>query len=168
MRIPGQEIKKYAERYKYRKSPPLDAGRNAIAQGQLNLAELIIVAGWKSERRLDLIRANPDNLVREITSFSFSAEYEESTIGALLILQGVSFPTASAILHFCVDDSYPILDFRALWSLGIEKPNLYTTSFWLDYLETCRSIAKQHEVSVRELDKALWQYSSENQLNDIK
>jgi|GEM_PF-4284513 len=63
---------------------------------------------------------NPEEFVREITTFCFSAAYEESKIGSLILLKGVQYPTASVILHFCVSDTYPILDFRAVWSLGME------------------------------------------------
>jgi len=54
-------------------------------------------------------------------------------MGALLAFKGVSFPTASVILHFCVSSQYPILDVRAMWSLGIEKPGPYTIDHWRSY-----------------------------------
>jgi hypothetical protein len=34
-------------------------------------------------------------------------------------------------------------------------------SFWLEYLDTCRRLARQAGVSLRTLDKALWQHSKE-------
>jgi hypothetical protein len=34
-------------------------------------------------------------------------------------------------------------------------------SFWLEYLAACREIASRAAVSIRTLDKALWQYSKE-------
>ena len=34
-------------------------------------------------------------------------------------------------------------------------------SFWLEYLEACRALAGRAGVSIRTLDKALWQYSKE-------
>ena len=88
---------------------------------------------------------------------------EESKIGALVLLKGVQFPTASVILHFCVDRTYPILDFRALWSLGIEKPATYTVEDWVSYTKVCREMANKNAMTVRELDMALWQYSKEHQ-----
>ena len=36
-------------------------------------------------------------------------------------------------------------------------------SFWNDYTNFCRNAAKQYKVSIRKFDKALWQYSAENQ-----
>jgi hypothetical protein len=34
-------------------------------------------------------------------------------------------------------------------------------SYWLAYLDACRAIAREAGVTMRVLDKALWQYSSE-------
>jgi hypothetical protein len=34
-------------------------------------------------------------------------------------------------------------------------------SFWLEYLLACRTLAGRHGVSIRTLDKALWQHSKE-------
>jgi hypothetical protein len=75
-------------------------------------------------------------------------------------LHGVSWPTASVFLHFAGRDRYPILDYRALWSLGIEKPIAYTFDFWWHYTLFCRKLADEAYVSMRTLDRALWQFSA--------
>ena len=92
-----------------------------------------------------------------------SAKHERIRIGSLLPLAGVGFPTASVILHFCHKDPYPIIDFRALWSLGYDKPPSYNIQFWQEYVDYTRKLAQQTGLSIGELDKALWQYSSERQ-----
>ena len=71
----------------------------------------------------------------------------------------MSFPVASAILHFVHKDIYPIIDFRALESSGTKKPKKYSFSFWWEYVETCRDIASRNNVSMRILNRALWQNS---------
>jgi len=72
--------------------------------------------------------------------------------------------TASVLLHFGYRDLYPILDFRALWSLSVEPPKEgYDFEFWSAYTTHCRELARQAEVDMRTLDRALWQYSSDNQ-----
>jgi hypothetical protein len=81
----------------------------------------------------------------------------------LQILKGVSWPVASVILHFGKKDLYPILDYRALWSVGIKKPNVYNFELWISYVKYCRKLAKELNISMRTLDKALWQYSKERQ-----
>ena len=59
---------------------------------------------------------------------------------------------------------YPILDFRALWSVTLEVPKQYGFSFWWPYVEYCRrDLVSSSDVRMRILDRALWQYSKENQ-----
>ncbi len=79
------------------------------------------------------------------------------------LLDRVAWPTASTILHFCDARPYPILDYRALWSLGYAKPPKYTMEFWLEYLEFTRELAGRLGLPIRTVDKALWQYSKEKQ-----
>jgi hypothetical protein len=71
---------------------------------------------------------------------------------------------ASVILHWCHADRYPIIDYRALWSLSVEQqPAFYTFDFWWSYVVCCRQLAEEAGVDMRTLDRALWQYSKENQ-----
>jgi hypothetical protein len=37
----------------------------------------------------------------------------------------------------------------------------YPVAFWLEYLYACRELARLHGVTLRTLDKALWQHSKE-------
>jgi hypothetical protein len=79
-------------------------------------------------------------------------------------LQGVLIPVASVLLHLAHRDPYPILDVRALWSLGVdEQPSYYSFELWWAYTETCRALASQAGVDMRTLDRALWQYSRDRQ-----
>lgn len=86
---------------------------------------------------------------------------EATRMSALLELAGVGVPTASALLYFAFPDDYPILDVRALESLGAKPHSQYQVSFWLEYLGACRELARRYGVSIRTLDKALWQHSKE-------
>ena len=164
LRIPTQELPACWKRYDYAADPDLsDVGRAAKIQGFLTREQLHEVALWKSRRRAALVNENDEGFVREVTEFAFRAKHEHSRIGSLVLLAGIHYPTASVILHFCVDDTYPILDFRAIWSLGLKQPSVYTPEYWVEYTETCRTLAKQFGLSVRQFDMALWQYSRENQ-----
>jgi hypothetical protein len=93
-----------------------------------------------------------------------SATDEPGRIGPLLELDGVGVPTASTLLYCAFPSDYPILDVRALESLGVKSRSVYPVSFWLQYLDACRALAREHGVSIRTLDKALWQYSKERSL----
>lgn len=164
LRIPAKEIRTYIERYDYETDLKLAHIREAAKnQCYITRSQLHEVARWKSGRRARLVNENDESFVREVTKFAFRANHEYSRIGALVLLASVHYPTASVILHFCVEESYPILDFRAIWSLGLTQPSVYTPKYWVEYTNICRSLAKEHGLSVREFDMALWQYSREHQ-----
>jgi hypothetical protein len=64
-------------------------------------------------------------LILAITGIALATHCEEPRIKILFVLNAVSWPTASVILHFGYDNRYPILDYRALWSVGIKMPPPY-------------------------------------------
>jgi len=136
---------------------------NARSRGYLTQAEFLSLCEWKSPRSRQRCRANTPGLVEEATRFAFQSTHERLRIGSLLSLDGVSWPTASVLLHFCSGDPYPILDFRALWSLRTPQPSAYNFDFWWRYVQCCRELAERNRVSMRTLDLALWQYSKERQ-----
>ena len=76
-------------------------------------------------------------------------------------LRGIGEPTGSAILHLLDKEQYPLLDIHALWSVGMEWTARTSYPFWLDYIEFCRDTADENDVSMRDLDRALWKYSSD-------
>lgn len=140
-----------------------EVGPAAKNRGYLTRPEFLSLCAWKTPRSKPRCAANAPALVQEATEVSLAARHEELRIGALLVLDGVGWPTASVILHFCSKDQYPILDFRAIWSLNSQQPSAYTFHFWWEYVVCCRTIAKRNGVSMRTLDRALWQYSKERQ-----
>jgi hypothetical protein len=123
----------------------------------------VTIGLWKSKRPKKRYESNNDLTVREITRFSFMAKSEEAKVRSLMILHGVSFPVASVILHFAFPNRYPILDFRAIWSLGWEQPKSYNFDFWQKYRNEVKGISKRIGENVRTVDKALWEYSKEYQ-----
>jgi hypothetical protein len=126
--------------------------------------EFLAVTRWKTRRSQSRCARNSPALVEETTAAALRSSDERLRIGILTLLDGVSMPTASVLLHLAHKDPYPIIDSRALWSLGIEKPPATCSfEFWQEYTRTCRSLAKQAPVSMRTLDRALWQYSEEQQ-----
>lgn len=158
--IPG-----LAARYSYVGDEQLMSGLvpHVRGAGQLTKSDLLEIGLWKSPRSQRHLQRNADELVREATRVALSAKAEQLRIGALLALAGVGWPMASVILHFCHSDPYPVLDYRALWSCGIDERKVYNFAFWWSYTEFCRTHATQQGVTMRTLDRALWQYSSENQ-----
>jgi hypothetical protein len=139
----------------------LAAGAAARARGHYTRSEFIDVCAWKTARSRPKVAANSARAITRATGRALSAVAEEERIGALLELIGVGVPTASTLLYFAFPDDYPILDVRALQSLGVRSRSTYPVAFWLAYLEACRRLARQGGVSLRTLDMALWQHSKE-------
>ena len=159
------DVEKIALRY-----PVPDHERELIAlkpeilgRGYLTKDELQKVAFWKAPRSAAHAGKNDEAYVVEITQCAFAAKCERIRIEVLTLLDGVSWPTASVILHLFHPDPYPILDFRVVWSLSLEVPSQYTFWFWWLCVDFCRDTATQARVNMRTLDRALWQWSKENQ-----
>jgi len=165
LRFYESQIENIADRYEYtREENELIQLRSEIQRkGHLNKRQLQIVSKWKAPRSAGHVEKNTNDYIKEMTSFAFSTKNERARIEALTILDGVSWPIASVLLHFFYKDPYPILDFKALWSVNLEVPKQYKYSFWEPYVLFCRAIAERNGVSMRVLDRALWQYSKENQ-----
>lgn len=128
----------------------------------LDKERFIKIGLWKSKRPRKRYESNDGKTVREITQFSFRAESERARIESLFVLKGVFYPLASVILHFAFPERYPILDYRALWSLGWNN-TVYNFDFWQKYCEKIREIAKTVSEDIRTIDKALWEYSKRHQ-----
>lgn len=165
LRFKLTEIATIAERYGYYISESdLMALKPIILQrGHLIKNDLVKVAYWKAPRSSRHALKNDDKYVAEITRFAFTTNCERARVESLTLLDGVSWPSATVILHLFHNDPYPILDFRALWSVSLDVPTQYSFKFWWPYVEFCRAIAEKAGVDMRTLDRALWQYSKENQ-----
>jgi hypothetical protein len=137
------------------------AGKAARARGHYTRPEFLTVCRWKTARSAAKVASNSAAAIRAATRRAFTTEALVEQISHLLALAGVGLPTASVLLHFAFPDRFPILDVRALESLGVSGQPSYTASFWADYVTTCRAIAAENEISLRTLDKALWQFSKE-------
>ncbi|MDE3059382.1 MAG: hypothetical protein KGJ06_00035 [Pseudomonadota bacterium] len=156
-----RDIEQYAASYDYPEPPKFKT------KGFLTYDDLELIGMWKTRRQSRNYQKNDDDFVRDITRASFNKRSgEKFRIEVLTLLQGVHYPVASALLHVGYDDTYPIIDFRTLWSLwAIEPAHIkYTFELWSFYISACRKIAKDANVSVRTVDKALWQYSRQHQI----
>jgi hypothetical protein len=135
----------------------------ARRRGYLTQKEFLAICRWKTPRTYPRCASNRPAFVKEVTRVAFATDDEELKIKSLLLLSGVSWPTASVILHFCDRRRYPILDYRALWSVGFARPPAYTFPFWLKYVTYVRNLSRLTGHGMRTIDRALWQYSKEHQ-----
>lgn len=169
MEITKEKIREYAQkydkRYKGTADEIIEKEMKKWLEGNryLDREGFIKIGLWKSKRPKKHYEKNADLAIREITQFSFATKSEEVKIKSLLVLNGVSYPLASVILHFASPNRYPIMDFRAIWSLGWEQPKYYTFDFWQKYFNEIQGISKRIGENIRTIDKALWEYSKESQ-----
>ena len=163
LRFPTDEIDALAARFPGGDDSRLhEVGVAVRARGYYTREEFIEVCGWKTVRSRPKVSGNTEAAVVRATGLALGTEDEAARMTALLELDGVGVPTASTLLYCAFPESYPILDIRALESLGVKPRSQYPLSFWLGYLDACRELAQQAGVSLRTLDKALWQHSKEH------
>jgi len=164
LRFSADDIPQWAGNYKDSDDTPTRLGKMAKARGFITREEFLAIGKWKSPRSRPHQERNEDEFVREVTGVALGTTGERLRIEVLTLLDGVDWPTASVLLHFAHHERYPILDFRALWSLSIEQaPSQYDFEFWSEYTRFCRDLADRAGVDMRTLDRALWEYSKENQ-----
>src|SRR5262249_17180441 len=137
LRIPEDQLSVWASRFSDSSETAIEKRITPAARdrGYLERDEFLELCRWKTPRSRPRCEANSEVFVREVTRTAFSTRPDELKIRVLLLLAGVSWPTASVILHFCDEQPYPILDVRALWSVGVRQTPTYTFSFWWQY--TC-------------------------------
>jgi hypothetical protein len=156
------QIRALAARFEYEDDEGVRAaGEAARLRGSYTRDDFLLVCAWKTERSRPKVASNTEKDVERATRTALQAQDEAQRMQALLELDGVGVPTASTLLHFANPSDYPILDVRALESLGHQGRSTYSVSYWLRYLDACRRLASEHGVTIRVLDKALWQHSKE-------
>ena len=165
LRFDPSEVMRWSASYYYADDTgPVAAGSSARERGWYTRDEFLTVTDWKTDRQKSRTRRNSAAAIEDATRLALSTIDERLRIGVLTQLQGVQMPVASVLLHLAHRDPYPILDYRAIWSLGVDRqPSYYSFEFWWAYTQTCRALADQVGVDVRTLDRALWQYSRDNQ-----
>jgi hypothetical protein len=165
LRFPARQIPDWATRFGSADGDRSieTIGRRVRSRGFLTRTEFLAVCAWKSPRSAPRCRENSARDIRTLTRAALASSDEEVKIELLRLLRGVEWATASAILHFCDESPYPILEYRALWSLGHAKPPPYTRDLWLRYVAFTRALAARDGHSMRTLDKALWQYARARQ-----
>lgn len=114
---------------------------------------------------------NSQEELRHITSQAFNLPKEGGDAAAhsirgqlrlLTELDGISAATGTVLLTFWRPDDYTVMDQRALSSLadadfweGRTKANIEE---YPEYLQKCKLIAESAEMSLRNVDRALWYF----------
>jgi hypothetical protein len=164
--MPLREVREWAGRFGHDDDADevlTTIARAVRARGHFLRDEFLETYAWKTRRTLGRVQKYSEAQIADVTGVAFRQTDEKLRVDLLRALDGVDWPVASTLLHVGAGADYPILDFRALWSLGSTMPAYVNFEFWWAYVECCRDLAAQARVSVRELDKALWAYSEANQ-----
>jgi hypothetical protein len=166
LRFAESQVTRFAERYSYAENDDelrVVVRPAVLARGFLKRDEFLAICEWKTQRSKSRCARNSAFTVETLSRAALATTDESLKMDLLRTLYGVEWPTASTLLHFCDRRPYPILDYRALWSLGCDKVPRYTMKFWLEYLAFTRGLARRLKQDIRTLDRALWQYSKERQ-----
>jgi hypothetical protein len=164
--LADQYWEKAGEREQRLEKAAFEAGES-IRNGDLTLANLEAIVRWKSERAVHVLIGNSNEKIRRVLAVAANPEAATDTaMRALLELNGVDIPLASAILSAIYPERYTVLDVRALEALGHAR---HDVRFYEEYLAFCKRLAESNIVKaqsdlpaptpLRTLDRALWEWT---------
>ena len=138
---------KSGEKERQLEKTAFEAGEG-IRNGEHTLANLEAIVRWKSERAVQILIANSTEKIRKsLATAANPASATDVAVRALLDLQGVDIPIASAILSAIFPERYTVLDFRALEALGHARHDVH---FYEEYLAFCKRLTESNIVHPQE------------------
>jgi len=137
--------------------------RGVRARGHLTRQEFLAVCRWKSPRSIRHCLKNSPARIRSQSAAALATRDERVRFEALVALDGVGAPTASAILTLIDPRRYGVLDIR-VWQLlhafGEVKRRPggvgFTIDDWCDYLDILRRHARDLRAPVRAVEYSLF------------
>jgi len=138
-----------------------EAGRRLV-KGTFSLADVEEIVRWKSPRRMDRFKLNTPEEVEKAIRQAIEATRagdERGAVKSLTKLAGVGVKMASAILTAMFPRLYTVCDFRASETLG--QRDYGSLRYYVEYVAACRGMAARHGISLRDFDRANWQWSKE-------
>jgi hypothetical protein len=163
--------RKYDKAYGWQAGRERDLGAKIRKNKQLTLSDLQVIAEWthkgdteKVARAKELVTRNDPQKVESVTSQALSLPQADDIfrINCLITLEGVSPAIASVILTFYNPEEFGVLD-AAVWKplLGNVPPNLQAPQSYPRLLAALRNTAKNPNLAVRIIDKALYRKTQE-------
>jgi len=141
---------------------------------ELSRGEFLDICYWKSQRSIRRCEQNSASRVESVSSQVFRTKSEMLRLKLLTSLQGVSIPTASAILTLTNPKRYGVIDIRVwqlLFALGsvTSKPlgRGFTFNHWYHYLRILRYHASRLSVQVRLVELTLFKFHQEHQVGRL-
>ena len=152
-------IEAIATQYDYPGEPQIIAdGNRARSRGYYAYEDFVRLSRWKTRgRSIRHLATTSASELETATRVALDPRTSERRRARVLVaLDGIEYPVASCVLHFAHADPYPILDRRALESLGYKtQRTIYSETFWQDYVAACRDLALRQAITMRVLDRAL-------------
>jgi thermostable 8-oxoguanine DNA glycosylase len=142
----------------------------------LNPYDFFAIVTWKSNRTKTKIMSGLANSGRSVPSLMYevsAATSPEGKVEALLRVWGIGLALASAILTVCYPEEFTVLDYRAWEALREAAVEGLPARYPLkveEYLLYCRAstrLAAEKGISLRDLDRALWAKSWEDDLLEL-
>jgi hypothetical protein len=144
--------------------------RCARERGYLTKGELATACRWKSPRSAGHVARNPPRRIRKATGLALLGGDDRARMEALLVLHGVSVPTASAILTLLEPERFGVIDIR-VWQLlhrlrlvdGARGGTGLRVQHWEQFLAVIRRYGEAFEATPREIELALFRVHREYQ-----
>lgn len=148
--------------------------RHIKSDRELSRGEFLDICYWKSPRSIRRCERNSATAVEKATKKVFRTRSEKRRLELLTSLQGVSVPTASAILTLTDPQRYGVIDIRVwqlLYALQSVRNNPagqgFTFRHWYHYLQILRHHAKRLRVPVRLVELTLFKFHQEHQTGTL-
>jgi hypothetical protein len=146
----------------------LDAGYRLVNAGS-DMEDAKTIVRWKSPRRMDLFELNTPPDVEAAIKAAIAATRDgdvSRAVTALMQLDGVGLKMATAFLTAMFPTIYTVCDIRASEALG--QKDYGSLRYYVAYLAACRRMAAAYGVTLRDFDRANWQWSKERSQNNRK
>lgn len=137
------------------------AGR-CLVNRTFRYACVVMIVLWKSHRPVWLFVQNtPSDVETAIKAATTATRAGDVRLAvtSLMTLKGVGLKMATAILTALFPALYTVCDIRASEALG--QDDYSSLRYYVAYLDYRRRTAAQHGVSLRDFDRANWQWSWE-------
>lgn len=166
--VDDQELQEWIDRWSADYPAVWDAGLQPLADKQVFYHDdLESLYRWKfrglwPQRKINLMRAFPEEQVASLSRRAFSCSDELGALLILTLIPGARTAGASAILTAHDPARYTVMDTRALQSLitlelwSYDQGVVATSLAWPDYLNVCRTLANRVDRPLRSVDRALW------------
>jgi hypothetical protein len=148
------------------------AAGTRIRNGDLSKENLRVIYRWKMQSRRYLgqeqkyFDKNSDEAVANVLRATINAvdrhRDTERAFRELQSLKGIGLPVASAILTAVFPDRFTVIDIMAFRALGVPEETPLSIPLYLRYLAYCGQQAERLAISLRDMDRAIWQWGHDH------